>query len=214
MISLKGFVQCCWWLKLRHYALWKPLKIPVTVYICPRRVKILSYVVLGPLWTQKKKNRLSQTGSTSSPSVFSVVGMGTLLQAYAATGLNLPKKFMNRTNVVYLSTTAASHMQRQCTEFIKCHEITLLISNLLRRFAILGGPGADSWVKSASTSFWPNYLPPGLRGWSFACVLTFFSTFFRLFSRTFFSTFFSTFLGRPLTTTYLVSAVDYVDKAD
>ena len=33
--------------------------------------------------------------NTSSPSVFSVVEMGSLFQVYATTGLNLPTKFMN-----------------------------------------------------------------------------------------------------------------------
>ena len=38
---------------------------------------------------------LSQAGNTSSPSVFSVVEMGSLLQMYAATGFNLSRKFIN-----------------------------------------------------------------------------------------------------------------------
>ena len=37
----------------------------------------------------------SDTLNTSSPSVFSVMEMGSLLEVYAATGLNLPGKFMS-----------------------------------------------------------------------------------------------------------------------
>lgn len=55
-----------------------------------KKVKILFYVILDVLWTQK-----SQAGNTSSTSVFSVVDMGSLLQVYAATGLNFPRKIMN-----------------------------------------------------------------------------------------------------------------------
>ena len=46
--------------------------------------------------------RLSQAGNASSPSVFSVVEMGSLLHLYTTTGLNL-------TDVVYLSTVAVNH---------------------------------------------------------------------------------------------------------
>ena len=53
--------------------------------------------------------QLSQAGNTSSTSVFSVVDMGSLLQVYAATGLNFPRKIMNTKEVVYLSTVAASN---------------------------------------------------------------------------------------------------------
>ena len=38
---------------------------------------------------------VSQAGNTSSPSVLSVGKMGSLLQVYAATGLDLPRKCMN-----------------------------------------------------------------------------------------------------------------------
>ena len=47
--------------------------------------------------------------NTSSPSVFSVVEMGSLLQVFENRGLNLPKKFMNTNGVVYFSTVAANH---------------------------------------------------------------------------------------------------------
>ena len=57
------------------------------------------------------KWRLSQAGNTSSPSVFSVVEMGSLLQVYAAADLNLPKKFMN-TNGCGISFHSSSESQR------------------------------------------------------------------------------------------------------
>ena len=86
------------------------LKIPVAVYIYPRKVRILLYVILRVLWTQQN-GALSQAGSTSSPSVSSVVEMGSLLQVYAATGLNLPRKFTN-TNGCGISFHNSSESQR------------------------------------------------------------------------------------------------------
>ena len=55
--------------------------------------------------------RLSQAGNTSSPSVFSVVEMGSLLQVYATTRLNLARKFTN-TNGCRISFHSSSESQR------------------------------------------------------------------------------------------------------
>ena len=51
--------------------------------------------------------RLSQAGTTSSPSVFSVLEIGSLLQVYATTGRNLARKFMN-TNGCHISFHSSS----------------------------------------------------------------------------------------------------------
>ena len=58
-----------------------------------------------------KKWCLNQAGNTSSPSVFSVVEMVSLLQVYAATGRDLPKKFMN-TNGCVISFHSSSESQQ------------------------------------------------------------------------------------------------------
>ena len=50
--------------------------------------------------------------NTSSHSFFSAVEMGSLLQVYATTGLNLPRKFMN-TNGCRMSFHSSSESQRQ-----------------------------------------------------------------------------------------------------
>ena len=52
-----------------------------------------------------------EAGNTSPPSVFLVGEMGSLLQVYATTGLNLPKKFMN-TNGCRISFHSSSESQR------------------------------------------------------------------------------------------------------
>ena len=87
------------------------LNIPVAVYICPRILKGKDSILSCPgCPVDATKWRLSQAGNTSSPSVFSVVEMGSLLQVYAATGLNLPKKFMN-TNGCGISFHSSSESQ-------------------------------------------------------------------------------------------------------
>ena len=56
--------------------------------------------------------------NTSSPSVFSVVEMGSLLQVYATTGLNLPRKFMNTKGcrISFHCIVAASHSSKSKTK--------------------------------------------------------------------------------------------------
>ena len=43
----------------------------------------------------KTRSHLIQADNTSSPSIFSVMEMGSMLQMSATTGLNLLRKFMN-----------------------------------------------------------------------------------------------------------------------
>ena len=69
-------------------------KIPIAVYILPAK-GIDSILCYSGCPVDATRWPLSQAGNTSSPSVFSVVEMGSLLQVYATTGLNLPRKFMN-----------------------------------------------------------------------------------------------------------------------
>ena len=88
------------------------LKISVAVYICPRISKGKDSICCYPgCPVDATKWPLIQAGYTSSPSVFSVVEMGSLLQVYAATGLNLPNKFMN-TNGCEISFHSSSESQR------------------------------------------------------------------------------------------------------
>ena len=84
------------------------LNISMAVYILPAKGKdsILCYPgcpVDATIW------RLSQAGNTSSLSVFSVMEMGSLLQMYATTGLNLPRN----TKGCRISFHSSSESQRQ-----------------------------------------------------------------------------------------------------
>ena len=65
------------------------LKIPMAV--CILAAKGTDSILCYPGFpVDATRWRLSQAGNTSSPSVFSVMEIGSLFQMYATTGLNLP----------------------------------------------------------------------------------------------------------------------------
>ena len=88
------------------------LKIAMAVYILPAKGVDSIQSMLS--WVSSGRNKMAfESGrlNTSSPSVFSVVEMGSLFQVYAATGFNLPRKFMN-TNGCSISFHSSSESQR------------------------------------------------------------------------------------------------------
>ena len=98
------------------------LKLPWPSTFCPRSVYILFYVILG-VSVVATRWRLSKGGNTASPSVFSVIEMGSLLQLYTFTYIGL-RKIINMKGC-RLSFHSSSESQRPMALSIdneKCHK--------------------------------------------------------------------------------------------